>query len=106
MAYSRRKKPLGGRRGAGRRKVRREVNTISSKLTVLQLTCAILVVAVLYTLMDRQLSQRMTDNFMAHGDVVAEALAKSLDPALVYRDLTSLQSSPAPALCIPVVACI
>jgi len=47
------------------------MKSISKKLTTLQLVCAVLVVAVLYTLMNRQLSQRMTENFMAHGDVVA-----------------------------------
>jgi len=64
------------------------MKTISRKLTALQLACAVLVVATLYTLMNRQLSQRMTENFMAHGDVVVAALAKSVEPALVGRDLT------------------
>src|ERR1700732_3627112 len=68
------------------------MKSISRKLTMLQLVCAVLVVAVMYTLMNRQLSQRMTENFMAHGDVVAAALSKSVEPALVSRDLTSVQS--------------
>jgi hypothetical protein len=34
-----------------------------------KLGCALLVVVVLYTLMDRQLSQRLTDNFMTHGTI-------------------------------------
>src|SRR5206468_8000421 len=63
--------------------------------------CAVLVVAVLYTLMNRQLSQRMTENFMAHGDVVAAALAKSVEPSLVNRDLTSVQSVLDATLSIP-----
>jgi hypothetical protein len=58
-----------------------------------QLDCAVLVVVVLYSLMDRQLSRRMTENFMARGDVVAEALAKSVEPPLISHDLTSVQSS-------------
>ena len=77
------------------------MKTISRKLTTLQLVCAVLVVAVLYTLMNRQLSQRMTENFMAHGDVVAAALAKSVEPALVNRDLTSVQSVLDATLSIP-----
>jgi signal transduction histidine kinase/CheY-like chemotaxis protein len=77
------------------------MKSISRKLTTLQLVCAVLVVAVLYTLMDRQLSQRMTENFMAHGDVVAAALAKSVEPSLVNRDLTSVQSALDATLTIP-----
>jgi hypothetical protein len=49
--------------------------------------------SVLYALMDRQLTRRMTANFISHGEVVAEALAKSVEPALVGRDLTSVQSA-------------
>jgi PAS domain S-box-containing protein len=80
------------------------MKSISRKLTTLQLVCAVLVVAVLYMLMNRQLSQRMTENFMAHGDVVAAALAKSVEPALVSRDLTSVQSALDATLSIPDVA--
>jgi signal transduction histidine kinase/CheY-like chemotaxis protein len=77
------------------------MKSISRKLTTLQLVCAVLVVVVLYTLMNRQLSQRLTENFMAHGDVVAAALAKSVEPALVSRDLTSVQSALDATLSIP-----
>ncbi len=77
------------------------MRSISRKLTTLQLVCAVVVVAVLYSLMNRQLSQRMTENFMAHGDVVATALAKSVEPALVSRDLTSVQSVLDATLSIP-----
>jgi PAS domain S-box-containing protein len=80
------------------------MKSISRKLTTLQLVCAVLVVALLYTLMNRQLSQRMTESFMTHGDVVAEALAKSVEPALVSRDLTSVQSALDASLSIPNVA--
>src|ERR1700722_6069274 len=58
-----------------------------------QLVSAVLVIAVLYALMDRQLGRRMTADFVSHGDVVAEALAKSVEPALIGRDLTSVQSA-------------
>ena len=77
------------------------MKSISRKLTTLQLVCALLVVAILFTLMDRQLSQRMTENFLAHGDVVAAALAKSVEPPLVNRDPTSVQSVLDATLSIP-----
>jgi two-component system sensor histidine kinase/response regulator len=77
------------------------MKSISRKLTALQLVCAVLVVAVLYTLMNRQLSQRLTENFMAHGDVVTAALAKSTESPLVSRDLTSVQSALDATLSIP-----
>jgi hypothetical protein len=54
------------------------MRSIAAKLTALQLVCAVLVVAVLFTLINRQLSWRMTENFMVHGEVVAAALAKSV----------------------------
>jgi signal transduction histidine kinase/CheY-like chemotaxis protein/HAMP domain-containing protein len=69
------------------------MKSISAKLLALQLVSALVVIAVLYALMDRQLTRRMTANFMSHGEVVAEALAKSVEPALVGRDLTSVQSA-------------
>lgn len=74
---------------------------VSAKLITLQLTSAVLVVAVLYGLMDRQLSSRMTTDFQARGEIVAEALAKSVEPAMVDRDLTSVQSSLDAVLTIP-----
>jgi two-component system sensor histidine kinase/response regulator len=80
------------------------MKTISRKLTILQLVCAVLVVAVLYTLMNRQLLRHMTESFMTHGDVVAAALARSVEPALVSRDLTSVQSVLDTTLSIPDVA--
>ena len=79
------------------------MKTIANKLTALQLICAVLVVAVLYALVNRQLSQRMTENFMKHGDVVAAALAKSVEPALISRDLPSAQSAIDETLNIPYV---
>jgi len=80
------------------------MKSISTKLTTLQFVCAVLIVVTLYTLMNRQLSQRMTENFMTHGDVVTAALAKAVEPALVNRDLTSVQSALDATLSIPDVA--
>jgi signal transduction histidine kinase/DNA-binding response OmpR family regulator len=77
------------------------MKSISAKLLALQLVSAVLVIAVLYALMNRQLTQRMTANFISHGEVVAEALAKSVEPALVGRDLTSVQSALDAVLSIP-----
>ena len=79
------------------------MNSIAGKLSILQLVSAVLVVAVLFTLINRQLSQRMTENFMTHGDVVADALAKSAEPALVKRDLPTAQSAIDETLAIPYV---
>jgi signal transduction histidine kinase/DNA-binding response OmpR family regulator len=69
------------------------MKSISAKLMTLQLVCAVLVVAVLYVLVDRQLSERMTANFQIRGEIVTEALAKAVEPAMINRDLTSAQSS-------------
>jgi signal transduction histidine kinase/DNA-binding response OmpR family regulator len=80
------------------------MKTISGKLTALQLLCALMVVAILYTVIDNQLSKRMTDNFVSHGEVVAQALAKSVEPSLVNHDLTSVQSSLDAVLTVPQVA--
>jgi len=77
------------------------MKTISRKLTALQLIYATLIIAVLYSLMDAQLSHRMTDNFESHGDVVAETLAKSVEPFLVGRDLMSVQSALDATLDVP-----
>ena len=79
------------------------MKSISAKLITLQLVCAVIVVAVLYGLMDRQLSHRMTANFQIRGEIVTEALAKSVEPAMVARDLTSAQSSLDAVLGIPSV---
>jgi two-component system, sensor histidine kinase and response regulator len=88
---------MGIRRVAERSKMK----SIARKLITLLLACAVLVMVVLYTLVDRQLSQRMTENFMTHGDVVTAALAKSAEPALVSRDPVSLQSALDAILSIP-----
>jgi len=77
------------------------MKSISAKLISLQLICAVLVVAVLYGLMERQLSRRMTTNFQTRGEIVAEALAESVEHAMVDRDLTSVQSSLDAVLTVP-----
>ncbi|HXL22312.1 MAG TPA: response regulator [Candidatus Dormibacteraeota bacterium] len=77
------------------------MRSISAKLMILQLVSAVLVVALMYVLVDRQLSHRMTANFQIRGEIVAEALAKSVEALLVSRDLTSAQSSLDAVLSIP-----
>jgi signal transduction histidine kinase/DNA-binding response OmpR family regulator len=79
------------------------MKSISAKLMTLQLICAVVVVAVLYMLVDRQLSDRMTANFQIRGEIVTEALAKAIEPAMINRDLTSAQSSLDAVLGIPSV---
>jgi two-component system, sensor histidine kinase and response regulator len=77
------------------------VRNISGKLALLQLVCALLVVVVLYWVLDRQLSVRMQTDFAAHGEVIASALAKSVEPALIGRDITSVQSALDAVLSVP-----
>ena len=66
--------------------------SISTKLVILQLACALCVVAILSFVLDRQLSSNMTAEFEAYNDVVTLALAKSVEAALIDRDATSAQS--------------
>jgi len=77
------------------------VRSISGKLVLIQLVCALLVVAVLYWVLDRQLSVQMEADFAAHGEVIASALAKSVEPALIGRDITSVQSALDAVLRVP-----
>jgi two-component system sensor histidine kinase/response regulator len=77
------------------------VRSISGKLALLQLVCALLVVVVLYWVLDKQLSVRMEANFAVKGDVIASALAKSVEPALINRDVTSVQSALDAVLNVP-----
>ena len=77
------------------------MRNISGKLSILQLACALIVVAVLYGVLDRQLSARMQENFAGRADVIAAALAKSVEPALINRDITSAQSSLDAVLSVP-----
>jgi two-component system sensor histidine kinase/response regulator len=77
------------------------VRSISGKLATLQLVCALLVVVVLYWVLDRQLSVQLRANFTAQADVIASALAKSVEPALISRDITSVQSALDAVLSVP-----
>src|SRR5580698_2563385 len=80
---------------------RSAVKSVSGKLAILQLACALLVVVVLYWVLDRQLSVQMRSSFAAHADVIASALAKSVEPALISRDITSVQSALDAVLSVP-----
>jgi two-component system sensor histidine kinase/response regulator len=77
------------------------MRSIARKLAILQLACALLVIVVLYWVLDRQLSVQMRANFAAHADVIASALAKSVEPALISRDITSVQSALDAVLSVP-----
>jgi PAS domain S-box-containing protein len=68
------------------------VTSISTKLVLLQLVCGLCVVAILYFVLDKQLSANMTSGFEAYNEVVTLTLAKSVEPALIDRDATSAQS--------------
>src|SRR6202051_5249957 len=80
---------------------RTSMRSISGKLAILQRACALLVVVVLYCVLDRQLSVQMRANFATHADVIASALAKSVEPALINRDVTSVQSALDAVLSVP-----
>jgi|SRR5580698_10406654 hypothetical protein len=80
---------------------RSAVKSVSGKLAILQLACALLVVVVLYWVLDRQLSVQMRSSFAAHADVIASALARSVEPALISRDITSVQSALDSVLSVP-----
>src|SRR5579863_9744129 len=69
------------------------MRSLFAKLTAVQAICAMGAVAALYALMDRPLTRRMSEEFVSHGQVVAGALAQSVEPALVNRDATALQSA-------------
>jgi two-component system, sensor histidine kinase and response regulator len=69
------------------------MKSVFAKLTMLQLVGGLIGIAILYWLVDAELSQRMNEGFVTHGQVVAQSLAKTVEPALVGRDLTSVQSN-------------
>jgi PAS domain S-box-containing protein len=77
------------------------MKSVSAKLAIRQLLGAVLVVVVLYWVLDRQLSVRMQTDFSSHGDVITTALAKSVEPALINRDITSVQSVLDAVLSVP-----
>ncbi len=75
--------------------------SISTKLVVLQLACALFVVTILSLVLDEQLSSRLTLKFETYSDVVAEAFAKAAAPAVIARDATSAQYMLDAALRLP-----
>jgi len=80
---------------------RRAVKSITARLLALQIAGSLLAVAVLYTIFHRQALGGITADFAKRADVVAAALAQSVEPALVERDLTSVQSGLDAALSFP-----
>ena len=69
------------------------MRTVFAKLTLLQLSGGALGIAVLYLVMDAQFTRNMNQNYVRHGQVVAQSLARAVEPGLVNHDLTSVQSS-------------
>ena len=69
------------------------MKSVFAKLTVLQLVGGLIGIAVLYWIIDTRFSQKMTETYGIHGQVVAQSLAKAVEPALVSHDLTSVQSN-------------
>jgi two-component system sensor histidine kinase/response regulator len=69
------------------------MKSVFAKLAILQLAGGLLGVAILYVIIDTRFSQKMTETYATHGQVVAQSLAKAVEPALVGHDLTSVQSN-------------
>jgi signal transduction histidine kinase len=80
------------------------MRSVFAKLITVHLLSALAVASLLSILMDRELSRRMNASFVTHGEVVAQALAKAIEPHLVARDFTSVQSSIDQVLEVPDVA--
>ncbi len=80
------------------------MRSISAKLLALQLAGGVLVVATLYALLHRQALTGLTSEFTQHAEVVASSLARSVEPALVERDPTTVQSELDAVLSVPDVA--
>jgi PAS domain S-box-containing protein len=66
---------------------------ILARLTLLQATCMLLVGGLLYSVIERDISIQMRENFFARGQTLVESLAQSIQPSLVDHDLTSVQSA-------------
>src|ERR1700730_13718068 len=69
------------------------MTSISWKFALLQLVCALLVVAILYFSMDWQLLPRVKESFVAQCEVVTAGLAQAVESPLVARDITSAQAA-------------
>jgi len=77
------------------------VKSIFAKLMTLQLLCAVLATAILWTLSERSFKDSMSSGFVANGQTVAESIANSVERHLANRDLTSVQSALDASLKIP-----
>ncbi len=69
------------------------MKSIFAKLAALQLAAALITGSLIFWAMDRELAPRMSGSFDTYGEVVARALAKSVEPGVIRGDLTSVQSS-------------
>ncbi|HEX4230079.1 MAG TPA: ATP-binding protein [Bryobacteraceae bacterium] len=67
--------------------------SILHKLVALQLLCAFSVAILLFLMLHRGTTSRMTNTFDQRGDVICRALADSVEPFLVARDFVSVQSA-------------
>jgi signal transduction histidine kinase len=67
--------------------------SILYKLTALQLLCALCVAVLLYGMLYRGTTKRMTATFDQRGEVVCQSLANAVEPSLARHDLVSMQSA-------------
>ncbi|HXA85282.1 MAG TPA: HAMP domain-containing protein, partial [Candidatus Dormibacteraeota bacterium] len=69
------------------------MKSVFTKLAVSQFIVGLLGLTILYLIIDFRFSQRISETYAIHGQVVAQLLSKAVEPALVSRDLTLIQSS-------------
>ncbi|HXO39361.1 MAG TPA: PAS domain S-box protein, partial [Candidatus Acidoferrum sp.] len=69
------------------------MKSVFTKLAVSQFIVGLLGLTILYLIIDFRFSQRISETYAIHGQVVAQLLSKAVEPALVSRDLTLTQSS-------------
>jgi PAS domain S-box-containing protein len=69
------------------------MQSLSRRFAVLQLVCSPLAVVVLYLTVDRQVTPRMRESFVARCEVATQGLAASLEPHLAAGEMTSAQSA-------------
>jgi hypothetical protein len=77
------------------------MRSLSRRLVLLQLVSTPLVIVTLYVSMDRQLTPRVTQSFVAQCDAVTSGLVASLDPYLAAGDVTTARLAIEKVLSIP-----
>lgn len=69
------------------------MRSLLGKLILVQIICALIVVLLLHKQMQKGIEAGMNDDFVTHGQTIANALAKAVENPLINHDLTSVQSA-------------